>query len=233
MGKMDVEQFFTERGFGKTLGIGKKPCIVIVDLILGFTTPNMVLGSDLTNELKNTNEIIKVARKYDIPIIFTTIAYDHDSLSDCGIWVKKMEGLKTLRAGTEAVKIDPTLDFQDTDDLIVKKYASAFFGTDLVSRLTTKGVDTVIVTGCTTSGCVRATVVDAMQYGFRPIVVEDAVGDRSPETHQQSLFDMRQKYSDVIPTFEVIEDLNNYAKRLDKKSLMSIACKSENKEGVI
>ena len=118
-----------------------------------------------------------------------------------------------MRTGTDAVKLDPSLHYQAGDGILVKKYASAFFGTDLFSRLTTNRIDTVIVTGCTTSGCVRATVVDAIQYGFRPIVAEDAVGDRSVPTHVQSLFDMRQKYADVLTCEEVILQLKEYEQK--------------------
>lgn len=201
------ESIFEERGFGKQFGMGEKVAVVVVDLILGFTQPDMPMGSNLTEQIEKTNELIRVARKNLIPVFFTTISYDEEDLADAGIWVNKMEGLKTLRAGTEAVNIDPSLDFQKGDGLIVKKYASSFFGTDLVSRLVKNRVDTIIITGATTSGCVRATAVDALQYGFTPIVAEDAVGDREPKTHEQSLFDMRQKYADVKKTEEIIKEL--------------------------
>ena len=181
--------------------------MVVVDLIVGFTRADMPMGSDLTKQIEKTNELIKVARTSGLPIYFTTISYDEEDVADAGIWVNKMEGLKTLRSGTEAVKVDPSLDFQKGDSLIVKKYASSFFGTDLVSKLIKKRIDTIIVTGATTSGCVRATVVDALQYGFTPIVAEDAVGDRAQKTHEQSLFDMKQKYADVKKTEEIIKDM--------------------------
>lgn len=203
----DGERIFKERGFGKQLGIGKRAAIVVVDLILGFTQSHMPMGSDLTRQIKKTNELIKIARTNKLPVYFTTISYDEEDVTDAGIWVDKMEGLKTLRAGSDAVKVDPSLDFQNGDGLIVKKYASSFFGTDLVSKLIHNKIDTIIVTGATTSGCVRATVVDAIQYGFTPIVAEDAVGDREQKTHEQSLFDMRQKYADVMKTEEVIQEL--------------------------
>lgn len=200
----DDETFFRERGFGKLLGFGEKSCLIIVDMIKGFTDPSMPMGSDLTPKITQINKIINMAHSTDIPVIFTTIAYDDDTLADSGIWYQKMEGLKTLRSGTEAVNIDERLNFQPGDSLIIKKYASAFFGTDLISRLNSGKIDTVIIVGCTTCGCVRATAVDALQYGYRPIVVEDAVGDRSQESHEQSLFDLRQKYADVLKTDQVI-----------------------------
>lgn len=120
-----------------------------------------------------------------------------------------MQGLNTLLAGTEAVEIDSRLDFRKGDSLISKKYASAFFGTDLVSRLNANDIDSVIIVGCTTCGCIRATAVDALQYGYIPIVVEDAVGDRSLASHSQSLFDLRQKYSDVLSTDDIINAISS------------------------
>ena len=203
----DDETFFKERGFGKLLGFGKKPALIVVDMINGFTNPSMPMGSDLTQQIMQTNKLLKTMHELKLPVFFTTIAYDDDSLADSGIWFQKMEGLKTLKSSTEAVDVDPRLDYRLGNGLIVKKYASAFFGTDLIARLNANNVDTVIIAGCTTCGCIRATAVDALQLGYRPIVVEDAVGDRSQASHEQSLFDLRQKYADVLMTSEVIENI--------------------------
>jgi maleamate amidohydrolase len=203
------EAFFKERGFGKLLGFGKKPGLIVVDMIKGFTDSSMPMGSDLTPQIKKVNELLNIMHRTDLPVFFTTISYDDDTFADSGIWYQKMEGLKTLRAGTDAVNVDPRLDFRYGDGLIVKKYASAFFGTDLIARLNAQNVDTVIIVGCTTCGCVRATAVDSLQYGYRPIVVEDAVGDRSLASHEQSLFDIRQKYADVLKTEEVVTSVSS------------------------
>jgi nicotinamidase-related amidase len=116
-----------------------------------------------------------------------------------------MKGTLTLKAGTTAVEVDKRLDMRPTDSLLVKKYASCFFGTDLASRLMNLRADTLIVTGCTTSGCVRATAVDAVQNGFRPMVVKEAVGDRSAAAHEQSLFDLNAKYADVVGLDETLQ----------------------------
>ena len=116
-----------------------------------------------------------------------------------------MKGTLTLKAGTNAVEVDKRLDMQPTDSLLVKKYASCFFGTDLASRLMNLHADTLIITGCTTSGCVRATAVDAVQNGFRPMVVKEAVGDRSAAAHEQSLFDLNAKYADVVGLDETLQ----------------------------
>jgi maleamate amidohydrolase len=206
------ETLFKERGFGKLLGFGKKPGLIVVDIITGFTDPSMPMGSDLSPQIAQVNKLLHTMHTMKLPVFFTTISYDEETLADAGLWLQKMEGLHTLKADTEAVKVDSRLDFQKGDSLLVKKYASAFFGTDLISRLNTNDIDTVIIVGCTTCGCIRATAVDALQYGYRPIVVEDAVGDRSLASHEQSLFDLQQKYADVMKTDQVIETVSsNYA----------------------
>jgi nicotinamidase-related amidase len=135
------------------------------------------------------------------------VTYDEPDIQDAGIWALKQKGARTLTAGSEAVKVDPRLDRRPADLLLVKKYASCFFGTDLVPRLNARRIDTLILTGCTTSGCVRATAVDAVQNGFRPMVVREAVGDRSVAAHEQSLFDLNAKYADVVSLDETLQYL--------------------------
>jgi nicotinamidase-related amidase len=199
----DSTEFFTARGFGTTIGFGQRPAVVVVDLINGFTNPEMPLGSDLDGVVSRTEAIVVTARAIGIPVLFTTVAYSPD-LADAGVWFRKQRALSTLIAGTPAVEVDARLARRETEGLIAKKYASSFFGTDLASRLTARAVDTLIITGATTSGCVRCTAVDAVQLGFRPMVVRDAVGDRSPAAHDQSLFDLEQKYADVVTSDDVI-----------------------------
>lgn len=218
---IDDEAFFKERGFGKLLGFGQKPCLIVVDMISGFTDPSMPMGSDLSPQIEKVNDLINTMHAMDLPVLFTTISYDDDTLADSGIWYQKMEGLKTLKAGTPAVNVDPRLNFHSGDGLIVKKYASAFFGTDLIARLNSNNIDTVIIVGCTTCGCIRATAVDALQYGYRPIVVEDAVGDRSMASHEQSLFDLRQKYADVLKTDQVISAVSSKYAPAPSKALIN------------
>ncbi|GGF93418.1 isochorismatase family protein [Paenibacillus abyssi] len=203
-------QFFKERGFGKTIGFGQRPAVLVIDLIRAFTeynNPKMILSANLDSEIEQTTRILTAARANGYPVIFTTVAYEDKHFKDAGIWALKQGGVATLDAGSSGVEIDPRLDYTDEDSLLVKKYASAFFGTDLVSRLVSGQIDTVIMTGCTTSGCVRASAVDALSYGFRPIVVSDAVGDRSLTAHQQSLFDLQAKYADVVTTEETMSYL--------------------------
>jgi maleamate amidohydrolase len=148
--------------------------------------------------------LIEAARKRSTPIIFTVVAYDPKIPQDGGLWPEKAPTLLELKLGSELVELDPRLIRAPEDLLLVKKYASAFLGTPLASTLVSRGIDTVIVSGCTTSGCVRATVVDALSYGFRPIIPEEAVGDRAQEPHEASLFDMDSKYGDVVPLADAL-----------------------------
>jgi nicotinamidase-related amidase len=203
----DDEEFFRARGFGIKIGFGERPALIVIDMIKGFTNKDMPLGAPLEAQIHAQKPMIDAAHERGIPVIFSTVMYaDHD-MADAGLWAIKMKGIATLQAGTEAVEVDPRLGMRGTDSLLVKKYASCFFGTDLVPRLTHRGIDTLIITGCTTSGCVRATAVDAVQNGFRPMVVREAVGDRSAAAHDQALFDINAKYGDVVSLDETLQYL--------------------------
>jgi nicotinamidase-related amidase len=200
-------EFFRQRGFGQKLGFGKQPALLIVDMVNAFTNAAMPLGAKLDSQIEAIQLLLRAAHEHGAPVIFSTVAYEDENLRDAGIFGMKQKGSSSLRAGTEGVQIDSRLDFRPTDSLLVKKYASCFFGTDLVSRLLVRGVDTLIITGCTTSGCVRASAVDACQTGFRPMVVREAVGDRSQPAHDQSLFDLNAKYADVVSLEETLQYL--------------------------
>jgi maleamate amidohydrolase len=186
--------------FGREVGWGRSPLLLVIDVTRAFTEPDRPLGSDCTDLLEQVNTLIRAARAGDIPVMATRVAYDRPDLSDAGMWAKKIGRLDDLVDGGEAVLMDPRLEVTGEDPVLTKKYASCFFGTDLASRLTAAGVDTLVIAGLSTSGCVRATVVDAIQHGFRPIVVEDAVGDRWAEAHRQALADMQAKYADLTTT---------------------------------
>jgi nicotinamidase-related amidase len=203
----DDEEFFRQRGFGIRIGFGERPALVVIDMIKGFTDPAMPLGAPLEDQIEAQKPLIDAAHARNIPVIFSTVIYEEAEAKDAGIWGLKMKGSTTLAAGSEAVRVDPRLPMAGSDVLLVKKYASCFFGTDLVPRLNSRRIDTLIITGCTTSGCVRATAVDAVQNGFRPMVVREAVGDRSASAHEQSLFDLNAKYADVVSLDETLQYL--------------------------
>ena len=203
----DDEELFKARGFGIKIGFGERPALIVIDMLKGFTDPNMPLGASLDSQIEAQQPLIAIAHQRDIPVIYSTVIYNDRDFKDAGLWAIKMKGTLTLKAGSPAVEIDPRLDMRPNDSLLVKKYASCFFGTDLVPRLMNQRVDTLIITGCTTSGCVRATAVDAVQNGFRPMVVREAVGDRSTAAHEQSLFDLNAKYADVVGLDETLQYL--------------------------
>ncbi len=201
------EEFFRRRGFGMRIGFGSRPAVLSIDIINAFTDPGMPLGSDLSAEIAAARSVLDAARTAGVPIVHTTVAYQEGGLADAGVWALKQAGLATLRAGTREVEVDERLDARPGEQVLVKKYASVFFGTDLVPRLVSRGIDTLIMVGCTTSGCVRASAVDAVQNGFRPMVVREAVGDRSSRAHEQALFDLEQKYADVVSLREALDYL--------------------------
>ena len=204
----DVEQDYQRKGLAQSVGFGQRPAIVVVDFIKSFTDPASPLGSNLDAEVEATARLLTLARRKRLPTVFTTVAYD-PNLREAGVFVRKLPALKLLVKGSEAVEVDPRLGLLPDEHLIVKSYASAFFGTALGSLLVSQAVDTVIVTGCTTSGCVRATAVDAMQYGFRTIVPRQCVGDRAEMPHETNLFDINAKYGDVVDLDEVLGYLNS------------------------
>jgi len=204
--KQDKHAIYQHAQLGHKLGYGKRPAIVVVDFQIGFTAPERSpLAGNLDAEVAATNTLITAARKKQVPVIFTVVGYDPHRQDDAGLWPEKAPSLRLLTLGSELVDLDPRLNRSPEDLVVVKKYASGFFGTYLASTLTMKAVDTVVVTGCTTSGCVRATVMDALAHGFRPIIPVEAVGDRAQEPHEANLFDIGSKYGDVVPTQEVID----------------------------
>ncbi len=204
------QDFFRQRGFGLSIGFGQRPAVLVIDMIRGFTDPTMMLGADLSPQIAATRKLLDAARSRSLPIIYSTVAYNDANLKDAGIWALKQKGVMTLREGTPEVELDPRLTRLPGEGWLVKKYASCFFGTDLVSRLVSRGVDTVLIAGCTTSGCVRASAVDALQSGFRPMVIRECVGDRSLAAHEQSLFDLQAKYADVVS----LENTCHYLERI-------------------
>ena len=201
-----VLESYRSKGLAGRVGFGRRPAVVVVDFITGFTDLLSPLGSSLEPQLDATSRLLEVARARALPIFFTTTVYQ-DDLVDAGLFPRKVPSLSILTRTSPWIAVDPRLERLESEPVIEKRYASAFFGTHLASTLTASGTDTLIVTGCTTSGCVRATVVDALQHGFRAIVPPECVGDRSPEQHAANLVDMDGKYGDVVDLQAVISYL--------------------------
>ncbi|PSP64499.1 carbamoylsarcosine amidase [Halobacteriales archaeon QH_8_64_26] len=198
---------YAERDFGTEVGMGERPALLVIDLINAFTDPEGDLGSDVESVLDGAERLLDTFREHDLPRYFTTVAFE-DSYGDAGRFIEKVPALRELHLGTEAVEVDDRVAPVGSERVILKKYASAFFGTDLETELTTHGVDTLVLAGVTTSGCVRATAVDSLQYGYRTIVPADAVGDRAEGPHEANLFDIDAKYGDVVETDEVLASLD-------------------------
>ncbi|WPB95009.1 isochorismatase family protein [Streptomyces malaysiensis] len=197
---VDTNRTYRRAGFGAAVRRGSRPAIVVVDLTRGFTEDSHPSGADLTEVVAATTRLIEAARPAEVPVIFTAIAYtEAEASGDAIAWLRKAPGMRTLVEGSEAVAVDPRLPMRPGHDhLVVKKGASAFFGTSLAATLTGLGRDTVVVCGATTSGCVRATVVDAVQSGFPVLVPRACVGDRAEGPADAALFDIQAKYGDVV-----------------------------------
>ena len=192
-----VRDIYDTAGFGSRLGFGRRPALVVVDLTRGFTEAAFPTGADLSDVVEHTAELVEIAHRQAVPVVFTVLEFSTAEVETL-VWLRKAPGLSILRTGSEAVALDPRLPRASEDLVISKVGASAFSGTHLASLLASRGVDTVIACGATTSGCLRATVVDAIQAGFAPIVPLQCVGDRATPPHDAALFDLQEKYADVV-----------------------------------
>lgn len=193
----DTEEIYEESGITGDIGFGESPAIVVIDLQTAFTDPACSLGSDLDDTVEANADLLEIAREHDVPIYFTRCVY-RDDARDGAIFAEKIPSTAELTRDSEWLEIDPRLDPSDDDHIVEKQQPSGFFDTELDTMLTYEGVDTTVITGATTSGCVRATVVDACSHGYRPIVPEECVGDRAEDPHEANLFDMDSKYADVM-----------------------------------
>ena len=201
----DILEFYRRRGYGHAIGAGSRPALLVIDFSRAFTGgAGAFPGGDFAAELAATARLLAAARP-GIPVFFTTIAYAPD-LHEAGWWAHKVPWLRTCRSGSPLVAIDPVLDVQPQDQVIVKHYPSAFFGTGLHAALQQQGVDTLLLAGCTTSVCVRASALDAMQHGYRTLVVQEAVGDFDAAIHTLHLADIGARYCDVV----ALDDMLTY-----------------------
>ena len=198
-----AREVYAKARLGESITMGSRPAVLVVDFSCGFTDPECTLGSDLTAEVEATKRLLDAAREKGLPVIFTTIGFE-ESLKDGGLWLQKVPSLGDLQLGGRWVEIDPRLERRPEETVIVKKVASAFFGTNLASVLISQGIDSVILCGATTSGCIRATAIDLLQYGFPTLVPRECVGDRAQAPHEANLFDIQAKYADVVPLEEAI-----------------------------
>lgn len=194
---------YKSKGFASRSGYGKRPGLLIVDFINGFTDPASPLGGNFDSQLKATNALLDAFRAQALPIAYTVVEYDHD-FRDAGVFIEKVPSLAVLKKGSHMVEVDDRIKPQPGEYIVSKRYASSFFGTNLDTWFRNNGVDTCVIVGCTTSGCVRASAVDSLQYGYRTVVVRDGCGDRAEGPHEANLFDIDAKYGDVISLDECL-----------------------------
>ena len=208
--KADLGADYQQAGFGGALAFGKRPALVIVDFVRAYIEPGSPLYAGCESAFESTKRVLAAARKAGIPVIFTGVEYEPGGVNG-GIFYRKVGALKVFDRGSRLGEYCNGLEPRPGEWLLLKQYASAFFGTTLAPTLTAQGVDTLIITGVSTSGCVRATALDACQHGFIPFVVRDAVGDRDPRPHEANLFDLQQKYAEVVGEAAIVAHLERVA----------------------
>lgn len=199
----DLHDDYRRAGFNARLGFGSKPAVVIVDVCNAYLERSSPLYAGVEDAVASAARIADAARAADVPVIFTRVQYRPGG-ADGGVFFRKVPALRAFEEGNPLADFPEDLRPLDGETVVTKQYASAFFGTSLAATLTAQGADTVIICGLSTSGCVRASAVDACQHGFIPIVVRDAVGDRDARPHDASLFDLDAKYADVVSEDEVL-----------------------------
>ena len=194
-------------GFHGRAGFGRKPALLVIDVNVGFTDAASPLACDLEDVVAAIRRLLDEFRRARLPVAYTTVSYGEGDRVAAAAFIDKIPALLTLEAGSRWVEIDPRIAPLPHEPVLNKLFASAFFGTPLSSLLAAAGCDSVVVTGASTSGCVRATAVDALQHGYRPAVPREAVGDRNPAAHEANLYDIDTKYGDVVSVDEVVAHL--------------------------
>src|ERR1700730_7933092 len=208
-----AEQVCARARLGESVTLGSRPAVLVVDFSCGFTDPACAPRSELTPGVDATKRLLDVARAKGLPVIFTSIGFE-PSLKDGGLWLQKAPALGDLQVGGQWVEIDPRLERRDDETVVLKKGASAFFGTNLASILVSQQVDSVVLCGATTSGCVRATGVDVCRDGGRTRVRLGCVGDRARAPHEANLFDIQAKYADVVTLEDALRYLETVPDRV-------------------
>ena len=194
---MNRDQIYQHQGLGGTSGLGKRCGLIMVDFVNGFVDIDQFGGPLIQTAVQATVPLLAFFRQLGWPVVHTRVVFDKEG-ADHNLFAQRIPSLRNLTEHAPSSQIVPELTPTPGEWVVRKQSASAFFGTGLDAWLRWQGVDTLVVTGCTTSGCVRATVVDAMQHNFRTVLVTDCVADRALEPHQANLFDMQQKYADLM-----------------------------------
>lgn len=195
--------------WGQRIGFGRRPALLAIDFMQAYTTEGAPLfAPGVVIAVEESRELLACARRTGIPVIHTHIRYHAGHFADGGLWVKKAPVMKDMVEGNPLAAFCPPVAPLGDEVVLSKQYASAFFGTALAPLLVAQGIDTLLMIGCSTSGCIRASAVDAVQHGFRAMVVRECVGDRHPGPHEANLFDIDSKYGDVVHKREALDYLN-------------------------
>jgi len=204
---------YARGGFGKTLAPGRQPALLVIDFVRAYLVKDSPLYAGVEQARADCESLLKAARQAGIPVIHTNVAFQPGG-RDGGVFFRKVPALKCFEAGAhpELAAFAEGLEPIAGETVITKQYASAFFATSLSSTLTALGIDTVLIAGLSTSGCVRASAVDCCQHGFIPVVVREAVGDRASGPHEANLFDLQAKYAEVASLADVLVYLRQLSK---------------------
>ncbi|PSJ63438.1 N-carbamoylsarcosine amidohydrolase [Kumtagia ephedrae] len=196
--------------WGNRIGFGKSPAVLVIDFMKAYTTEGAPLyAPGVVAAVARTPALLAMARRTQTPVVHTNILYHAPGCADGGMWVKKSPVMAAMVPGNPLAEFCEGVEPAAGEPVFTKQYASAFFGTSLAPMLHAQGIDTLILAGCSTSGCIRASAVDGVQHGFRVIVVRDCVGDRHDGPHEANLFDIDSKYGDVVRLDEALDYLGN------------------------
>lgn len=208
MNMSEAQAVYAKQGLGGGIAFGRKPALLLIDFVNGFNDPDQLGGGNIAEAIAATRPVLQAFRDRALPIAHTRIVYERDG-ADIGIFATKIPGLQTLYEDSPSSQVVDDLAPLPGEYVIRKKQASAFFDTDLAAWLRKEDADTLVIAGCTTSGCVRASVVDAASHNFRPFVLRDCVGDRALAPHDANLFDIGQKYAEIIDSGAIHQLLKN------------------------
>lgn len=214
----DLDANYARAGYHQRIGFGRAPALLLVDFVEAYFEPSSPLYAGVEGTLASALRVLEAARRARIPVILTNVQYQKGGANG-GVFFRKVPALRSFEVGNPLGAWPKGLSPVAGELVISKQYPSSFFGTSLASTLTANGIDTTIITGVTTSGCVRATCIDAVSHGFVPIIVEEAVGDRAEGPHRANLFDMSAKYADVVSEAETIAYLDRLGSTSSKAAV--------------
>jgi nicotinamidase-related amidase len=209
--KPGLAKFYAEHGFAGRLGFGERPALIVIDMARAWLDPASPIAADFEELIERIRSVLGAARGSRIPVFYTTMPYPPPPGDLAGVYARKLTHVAAL-SGEHWSEIDPRLAPSDRETVIQKHRASAFYGTTLLSQLVGYQVDTLLITGCSTSGCVRSTAESSFNVGLHTIVVRDCVGDRSPTAHEANLVDIDSRYADLVDSIKAIAYLESVAR---------------------